>query len=194
MIKVFLYNMEKQTEKPSVYAHRLLKELLAGELGTNADKLRFSKHEQGKPYLSSHPQIHFNISHSFIYLAIAISNAPIGIDVEKIRTRNYQAVLSRYFASSETEYILSLPLEQQNKAFIQLWTLKESFLKYKGCGIANNIQNYPIEMNYEKKAFQMAKNTKENVFFDSRYIGKEYYMSICSPLREIPFVWEKKNF
>lgn len=45
----------------------------------------------------------------------------IGVDVEFIRPRNIDKIINRYFLKEEQNYINRL------KAFISLWTCKESY-------------------------------------------------------------------
>ncbi|MEG1572788.1 MAG: 4'-phosphopantetheinyl transferase superfamily protein [Bacteroidales bacterium] len=181
MLKIFVYNIKGFEGTPSKLAHQFLTHLLEEELHEKAENLYFAKHAQGKPYLISHPHIHFNISHSFDYIAIALSDKPVGIDIEKIRTRNYKPILERYFAAEEQNYIFSLDPEKQNASFIQLWTLKECFLKYKGCGIANNIEAYPLVIDPLNHSVQVKNNKGEIVFFHTQCLAEEYYISLCTP-------------
>ncbi len=41
---------------------------------------------EGKPRLSGHPSIHFNLSHSGPWVLCAVHGGPVGIDVEEVRS------------------------------------------------------------------------------------------------------------
>ena len=62
----------------------------------------------------------------------------IGVDVEDAQ-RNTQATLdslSSYFSVSETEELKRLPVDRQKQRFFDYWTLKESYIKARGMGLA----------------------------------------------------------
>jgi 4'-phosphopantetheinyl transferase len=72
--------------------------------------------------------IHFNISHSANYVACAIADSPVGIDIEGRRKVN-SAVAKRYFTDEEIESIHS------DDDFFKIWTFKEALGKYTGDGL-----------------------------------------------------------
>jgi 4'-phosphopantetheinyl transferase len=104
--------------------------ILARILGERLEEFAHNPH--GKPYLPNGPQ--FSISHSKNHIAVAISDAPIGVDVEtgrKIEKLQLDGVLSpRELAVYCARTDNSLRLE-----FLKLWTRKEAFLKCLGTGI-----------------------------------------------------------
>ena len=61
----------------------------------------------------------------------------IGCDVENIsRNNDVLAIADRYFSHSESRELFSLPIEQQRSRFFDYWTLKESYIKAWGLGLA----------------------------------------------------------
>jgi 4'-phosphopantetheinyl transferase len=72
--------------------------------------------------------IHFNISHSANYVACAIADTPVGIDIEGRRKVN-NAVAKRYFTEEEIKSIHS------DEDFFKIWTFKEALGKYTGEGL-----------------------------------------------------------
>lgn len=63
----------------------------------------------GKPYLVNYPQLHFSLSHSDEVVMCAISDGPVGCDVERV---------------------VELSAEMRQKiGSIELWTLKEAEFK-----------------------------------------------------------------
>ena len=94
--------------------------------------------EDGKPFLSDYPHIHFNMSHCSQAAICALSPHPIGIDVERIRS--YNESVARYTMNDEEmRQILSSP--HPDIAFIKLWTMKEALLKLRGTGIRKNMKD-----------------------------------------------------
>ena len=94
--------------------------------------------EDGKPFLSDYPHIHFNMSHCSQAAICALSPHPIGIDVERIRSYN-ESVAHYTMNDEEMRQILSSP--HPDIAFIKLWTMKEALLKLRGTGIRKNMKD-----------------------------------------------------
>lgn len=88
--------------------------------------------EHGKPFLTNYDGIHFNISHCREAIVTAISNNPVGIDVEG-RRRFSDGLLQRAFNDEEQGKVKdSVDPEME---FARIWTRKESYFKYTGTGI-----------------------------------------------------------
>lgn len=86
----------------------------------------------GKPFLTDYPKIYFNLSHSDQMAACAISDRPIGIDIEHIGTPNFK-IAKRFFTENEQNFIDSS--SDKTKAFYDIWTRKEALLKCTGRGL-----------------------------------------------------------
>ena len=98
-----------------------------------AGDLRLAFSEYGKPSLAYCSDIHFNLSHSGTLAVCAVSDRPVGADVEAL-TPFAPEVASFCFQPREIEW-----LERQadrDLAFTRLWTRKESYLKYLGAGLS----------------------------------------------------------
>ena len=67
----------------SLMAGVLLYQALAEE-GLNYEEIEFSVTEEGKPYMLSHPHLHFSISHAGDVVCCLLSDALVGVDVECI--------------------------------------------------------------------------------------------------------------
>lgn len=102
--------------------------------------------KEGKPFFLYNPNLHFSISHTKNYMGIALSHKPIGIDIEQERTYKKELV-KRFFHPQEVEYLAQITNPQkQNQVFTKIWTLKESYVKCTGTGIANNFQKFYISL------------------------------------------------
>ena len=130
-----------------------VRKLLAVVGLTDAD-LYYTK--QGKPHLKNEKVI--SISHSFDFSVIAISNATIGIDIEKNRAKIIK--IAPKFIDQENSYLTNEHLVEQ---LTIIWGAKESLYKIHPDGGLLFKQHLPID------AFQLAtKKTKG-------YILKEPY-------------------
>lgn len=107
----------------------------------------FTQNQYGKPAISeaqSSAALYFNLSHSAERIVLAVSRFPnIGIDIECARKpRRIEAIAQRYFSGQEAAEMLSLPEDQQQSRFYDLWTLKEAYIKACGMGLAIPLQHF----------------------------------------------------
>ena len=88
----------EQGQRLCVLAYQLLKQALREEYGIIENPV-FEYNEHGKPTIVGHPDIFFNLSHCKEAAVCAISNQPIGVDVESLR--EYKEGLVRYTMNDE---------------------------------------------------------------------------------------------
>ena len=132
-----------------VLAYQLLKRGLAEVYGIRENPV-FEYNEHGKPMIVGHPEIFFNLSHCKEAAICVVSDQPVGVDVESVRSFNESLV--RYTMNeTETEEIESA--EDQAVAFIRLWTMKESALKLIGTGISNELKQVLQQENLQFQTF-----------------------------------------
>lgn len=117
----------------------------------------FKYNEYGTPYLEDGP--YFSISHSKRGIAVAISDTPIGIDIECIRNVD-EGLIRKTMNSEEQKFIRSN--SRPEIEFIRLWTRKEAYVKMKGTGIISDM--HAILTNVSSV------NWKEIVNIESGYI------------------------
>ena len=96
----------------------------------------FEKNEHGKPFLKDHPDIHFNISHCKNGIAVAVSDQPVGIDIESYR--QVSDSLIRYTMNEEEQRIIR-ESEDPIRTFTEYWTKKEAVFKLRGTGITHDL-------------------------------------------------------
>ena len=85
---------------------------------TTANMLEFTTANMENPTTANmgSPYIHFNMSHSGDYVVVAVSDEPIGIDIEH-KTRNYESVAKRCFHKEEYDSIMKLNEPERPKRF-----------------------------------------------------------------------------
>lgn len=95
----------------------------------------------GKPELVD-SGISFNLSHSGNYAACALSDSPIGLDIQTERVCD-RRLAEKYFTAPERHFIE----ESENKAyaFTKLWTMKESAVKYIGTGLKTPLSAFTAD-------------------------------------------------
>lgn len=101
----------------------------------------------GKPYLSGHPWIHFNLSHSGSRVLCVLSSHPCGCDVERLG-RGSAALARRFFTAAEAAALEEAQSAGGNEAFqilfTRIWTRKESFLKASGDGLSRPMNTFSV--------------------------------------------------
>ncbi len=108
------------------------KELLKKVLDEYKIKKEIIYNSYGKPYLKNN-ELYFNISHSYEYTVLVISNKEVGVDIEKITMRS--KVMEKVFDEDEKKLIKS------DEDFTKIWVKKESYVKYLGLGLAYGLEN-----------------------------------------------------
>ncbi|MGN0822652.1 MAG: 4'-phosphopantetheinyl transferase family protein, partial [Candidatus Gallimonas sp.] len=82
--------------------------------------------ENGKPRLNGDP-LFFSLSHSGDTVALAVSDAPIGLDCERRRVLSCPALFRR------------LTDGERREDFFRLWTAKEAYVKFLGGTLARTL-------------------------------------------------------
>lgn len=179
MYNLFYYNITKMTDElyskefsklPLLRQKQLLKKAniddrkrsLAGDIltkrylsklyGVREDAIEIKRGEHGKPYVLNLPA-HFNVSHSGKYTILAISDKPIGIDIEIIE--EFSAILAKkLFNEDELSYIAgngpSRKKSEMQRSFYEIWTAKEAYLKYLGSGISGGVNTLSFSLKNSK--------------------------------------------
>lgn len=92
---------------------------------------------RGKPQAEGQP--FFNLSHSGDWAVLAISDAELGIDIEKPGPFR-EGVARRVFSEEERRFTES----DADDRFIFLWTRKEAVVKCLGCGIVHPMSTFSV--------------------------------------------------
>lgn len=163
----------------------LIRTIIIEDLGIRNNNISFEKNPYGKPYIKEYAQFNFNISHSGNFVVCAIDNNPIGIDIEEVKYIEYEDIAKNFFAMSEFDYIIKNDSYSSLSRFYEIWTLKESFIKCCGQGLAMPLKSFSIEVNkYESIKVVSNNEYKEHIFkiFD---IKLGYKLAVCSLNKEI---------
>ena len=96
----------------------------------------FLYNDYGAPYIEGGP--HFSISHCKRGIAVAVSENPIGIDIEAIRTFSPE-LMRKTMNEDEQLRITSSAIPEVE--FIRFWTQKEALLKLQGTGIISDLHH-----------------------------------------------------
>lgn len=134
----------------------------------------FEKGTKDKPEIINPPlPLRFNLSHTqgLIICAVTLED-DIGCDVENItRSNDVLAIANRFFSTLETTELFSLPKGQQRNRFFDYWTLKESYIKAWGLGLAIPLKDFTFKITddlVEIKPGFIAKNSIKLQFAQHR--------------------------
>lgn len=120
---------------------------------------RFEIHEMGRPSIAPGlaPDLDFNIAHTAGLVVMAVGqDSRVGIDVEAFARRRNLEIARRYFSPREIAGMEALPAENQPRRFLELWTLKEAYLKAIGTGISGGLGTMTFEFDSGGITFERA--------------------------------------
>jgi 4'-phosphopantetheinyl transferase len=122
--------------------------LLSGYVSCPPSELRFEYGPHGKPLLAvgqaAAPA--FNLSHAGDLALVGFGDMRcVGVDVERFRADLAGgAIAQRFFHPDEARYLQSLPSQQRQDAFFNLWCGKEAYIKANGWAIATAMAKFAL--------------------------------------------------
>ena len=117
-----------------ICADGLARSMLSERTGIPAKDIYFSFGAEGKPYCTQ-TDLHFNISHSGGLVLCAVSDRPIGVDVEK--NRPFKPSVLRVLSAQEQCFVNAFQDSALGeKAFFSLWTMREAIIKCDGGSVS----------------------------------------------------------
>ena len=120
----------------------VLKSMLASYLNLPPTKIELKKNSFGKPYLA-HSNLFFNVSHTEDSFLLGFSiGGEIGIDLERLSgDEDLTSLIDYAFSPTETNYYFQSGL---SKHFLEIWTLKEAYLKAIGIGLVGELKSINV--------------------------------------------------
>lgn len=100
--------------------------------------MKYTFNAYGKPYFANAEDLHFSISHSGEYAMVVLSDKEIGCDIQQIKNINL-SIADRFFTAEEKKYV------KCTEDVFRIWTLKESFIKAIGKGLALPLNSFSIK-------------------------------------------------
>ena len=90
----------------------------------------------------------FNLSHTHGLVACAVArDTAVGVDVESIeRLSSGRDIAQRFFSPFECRGLDACEPSAYTRRFIELWTLKESYLKGIGTGLSHPLDNFSFDL------------------------------------------------
>ncbi len=111
---------------------------------------RFVENEYGRPEIAGplgHPPLRFNLSHTAGLIACVVAlDREIGVDVEVVGHRSTVAIAEDFFAEPEIAALRKLAEPERIQQFYAIWTLKESYIKARGMGLAIALDQFWFDL------------------------------------------------
>lgn len=122
-------------------ARAMVRTMLSTYLPRLPHDWRFRIEEYGRPEVAElppgAPDLRFNLSHTPGLVACGMTvGRDIGVDVENVNRTITHDIPERFFSPQEVADLRALPEEEQHVVFFDYWTLKESYIKARGLGLA----------------------------------------------------------
>ena len=124
-------------------------------------RVRLGRRAWGAPYIENDPH-YVSISHKDDYLAVAVSDSPVGVDIEKIEAKkSHMRIARRYFGEKV----------EDAEGFFRGWTKREALGKRLGVGLTQEVMLRTIEGD----TIELDGDT---VYFDE-YVVDGYMITVC---------------
>ena len=127
----------------------------------------------GKPYIKGN--LFVNLSHSGEMAICAISNQPVGCDVEIIKPAKLN-LAKKYFTENENKLLEN----DADTMFCRIWSAKESFIKFTGLGFRQHLKTFEVDL------------CKDEILYSNRVyhlnefnLDDKYRCCVCS-LSDVP--------
>ena len=143
----------------------LVRTVLSQYVAVAPADFRFVDGPHGKPAVQLPgplPPLHFNLSNTLGLVVCAVSTVHplLGVDAESLdRASATSDIAAHYFSPLELRALRALPLSQQKDRFFAYWTLKESYIKARGLGLALPLEQF---------SFLLDDSPEIRIAFDSR--------------------------
>lgn len=123
-----------------VLGRLMARSLLSARTGVPAAAFELVENPHGRPEIaqpSLDTPLRFNLSHSGGLVACVVGGGrQIGVDVERIDRPPVSArVIGRYCSEDERAALAAVPEPMRHERFLELWTLKEAYVKARGTGL-----------------------------------------------------------
>lgn len=134
-----------------VLGRTLLRTTLSRHADVAPGDWRFDFNAHGKPRVAAchgaAQQLAFNLSHTrqLVVLVLGQQRA-LGVDVEALVADHDPDIAERFFSPAENAALQGSDRSAQSTRFIELWTLKESYLKARGTGLSLGLEGIGFDL------------------------------------------------
>ncbi len=116
----------EKVKREKYFVWKLLEYAVKQTFGKNLQTLSFQKNENGK---WTSKELEFSLSHANGVAAVALSLAPVGIDIQPIAPPKTEKVVLKILSEPEQTEYAALLKEEKAEYFTKKWTERESVFK-----------------------------------------------------------------
>ena len=130
-------------------ARVLVRTTLSRYSGVPPERWRFRANDHGRPEVSAPTSpIRFNLSHTNgLAVCLVSGGREVGADVESLdRAGRWVDLADRYFAPREAAALKRVAPPDRPMRFLEYWTLKESYIKARGLGLAIPLADFSFDL------------------------------------------------
>lgn len=161
MIKLFSI----KTGNTKTISKEFARSILSMYLNVDGNDLVIFENNYGKPYLRDYPNVHYNISHTRGVIVCALSDKPVGVDIEKVKSFNSR-IVGRFYTKNEQDYVYATQDGQEDR-FTEIWSKKEAYVKWLGLGLAMHFDSFDVL------------SIKDEAIFITQ-LSNDNYISVCT--------------
>lgn len=124
---------------------------------------RFKANAYGKPAPDPECGLRFNLSDAHgLAVCLVADGAEVGVDVEPYeRGREVVEIAAEVFSAQEMEQLEALQSNERLERALQLWTLKEAYIKARGMGLSLPLKKFSFLFGGEGIRLQLDKDFEE---------------------------------
>ncbi len=185
---------ESRYHKEHEWGRRLLKYGLEKQYGRMPDPdeqmKRLAHGAYGKPFFRGGEEIAFSISHCRGWVVCALSEDPVGIDIERIAPFS-PSMAARVLTEKEQSYLRAFQGQKAayKECFFRFWTGKESYLKWSGRGFFTEPKEVELAFDKELEAGRIWCSDPRVGLWQRKW-NEDYILSICCEKKEVEIKYE----
>jgi len=153
-------------------SRQLLKQL-AGEWGLPSEEFCIYKNELGNPFAATaSAQYEVSIAHTDEAVFCGISSKqPIGVDAEPMNRTVSDYLRTRMMHPNERKNRLDIPT-------LQLWTIKEAYIKLRGQGLRLNMNHVPVQQKEDSFTIHLSDDNRAEICsfaYENNWLAIAFY-------------------
>jgi 4'-phosphopantetheinyl transferase len=159
--------------------------LLALELGMNPDEIEFYYNDCGRPFVRHNSAPTIGVTSSGIFAIVALGELNFGIDLEEDRAIEAVAELAKRIYSDTEQKLMEEYCNRykysKSRAFLNVWTMKESYLKANGSGLSQ-LMNFSLcgPAISPSIARRLTQNHDQHWKFHLRWLREGFVLAVAS--------------
>lgn len=162
-------------------ARHLLRVTLSGVVNCHPWEVRLGTEPSGRPQVKAPAKamgLWISISHCHKLAACAVSQHPIGVDIEPLDV-NIDATALAKFVIGPNECVAESRGATETDAFLRAWTLKEAYLKATGQGLSVDLRNIEFDLRGDTPRLSGVAAGTEGWRFWSRELSSRHILAVA---------------